>query len=191
MSVNSRAAREFFRVQVGDLSAATRAVLRASARQLKADMTKQMRRSFKRGKNSNGSFFKGFKIYDLEADATRGPVSYVRQGVPFLEVFEEGATIRPKGGNKYLIILLSDGEKLGFKRITKGNTWDRVWNKFKKNFKLIKVSDGILILYSFGGRTTPVYKFVREVRIRKRLNFYDAAEKIANEMPDEIRKLLT
>ena len=191
MSINSRAAREFFRVQVGDLSAATRAVLRASARELKANMTRQMRRNFKRGSNSNGSFFKGFKIYDLNADASRGPVSYVRQGVPFLEVFEDGATIRPKNGNKYIIILLSSGADLGFKRITKGNSWNRVWDKFKKNFKLINRSDGILVLYSFRGRVTPVYKFVREVRIKKRLNFYKAAEQIADKMPDEIRKLLT
>lgn len=188
MAVDTKAAREFFRVQIKDLSAATRAVIRASAAQLRADMQKQVRRTFKKGAYSSGSFFRGFKIYNIEADASRGPVSYVRAGVPFMGLFEEGGTVSPKG--KYLITLLPSGEKLGFKRITKGNSWDKVYNRYKRNLQIVKSGDRILVIYKYQGKSTPIYLFQRQVRIGKKISFYDAAEAIARKIPDEIAKLL-
>lgn len=188
MAIEVSAAREFFRSQVKDLTAATRAVLRASSAQLKADMQRQVRQRFKRGTYSNGSFFKGFKVYNLDGDASRGPASYVRAGVPFMGIFEDGATVTPKG--KYLIMLLPTGEKLGFKRITKGNSWDKVYNRYKRNLQIVKQSDRTFVLYKYQGKTTPIYMFQRQARIGKKISFYDAAEAIARQIPEQIAKLL-
>ena len=189
MSIESKAAREFFAAQIKDLNSATRAVIRSSARQFKQEIVRQVRTNFKRGLNSNGSFFKAFKIYDLDADASRGPASYVRAGVPFMNVFEEGATIKNKK-SQFLIVLLPQGEKLGFKRISKGNPWGKVWAQFGKHFVLKVLSNSkILYSYEWGGKLTPVYLFTKSVKLKKRLNFFEPAEIIANQIPDEIAKL--
>lgn len=188
MSVESKAAREFFSAQIKDLNSATRAVIRASARQFKQEIVKQVKRNFKRGTNSNGSFFKAFKIYDLESDATRGPASYVRAGVPFMMVFQDGATITNKKSD-FLIVLLPQGEKLGFKRISKGNPWHKVWAQFGNFFAVRKVGQGLLYTYEYRGKSTPVYFFTKSVTLKKRLSFFEPAELIAKQIPSEIAKL--
>jgi Family of unknown function (DUF6441) len=188
-SLDDKASKEFFKSQLGDLSAATRAATRAAAKQLKEEMKKQVRQNFKRGRNSNGSFFNAFKVYNLDENERQGPASYVRSGVKFLDIFETGGEVTPKNG-KYLITLTPGGEKIGFKRITKANTWDSVFNKYKKFLKIIQTNSGILVVYEFQGRSTIVYKFVKKIRLRKKIDFYAAAERIAEQVPDQINKLL-
>lgn len=189
MSIESKAAREFFAAQIKDLNSATRAVIRASARQFKQEIVRQVKANFRRGSNSNGSFFKAFKIYDLDADASRGPASYVRAGVPFMNVFEEGAVITIKKA-QFLIVLLPQGEKLGFRRISKGNPWRKVWAQFGNRF-VLKILPNNKMLYSYenAGKLTPVYLFTKSVKLKKRLNFFEPAEIIAKQIPDEIAKL--
>jgi len=188
MTIESKAAREFFAAQIKDLNSATRAVIRASVRQFRQDIVKQVRTNFKRGVNSNGSFFKAFKIYDLEADANRGPASYIRAGVPFMKVFQDGATITNKKA-QFLIVLLPQGEKLGFKRISKGNPWRKVWAQYGKQFRMRKVGNTTVFTYEFQGKSTPVYLFTKSVTLRKRFDFFAPAEAIAKQIPDEIAKL--
>ncbi|MFM6134020.1 MAG: DUF6441 family protein [Sphaerospermopsis kisseleviana] len=189
MSIESKAARDFFAAEIKDLQTATRAVIKASARQFKQEIQKQVRTNFKRGTFSNGSFFKAFKIYDLNADVVRGPASYVRAGVPFLHIFTTFNTITAKGDN--LAILLPEGEKIGFRRISKGNTWTRVFSQYGKYMRIFNTKGGgKLIAYDYGGKLTPVYLLIKRVRLRKRLDFWETAQTIANQIPNEINKLL-
>ena len=191
MTIEAKAARTFFAAQIKDLQTATQAVIKASARQFKQEIQKQVRANFKRGTFSNGSFFKAFKIYDLNSDVMRGPASYVRAGVPFMNIFEEGKIINSKRA-EYLAVLLPQGEKLGFKRISKGNTWTRVFNQYGKHLKVlnIRAGNGKIFIYDYAGTQTPVYLLIKSVRIKKKLNFFQAAEQIANQIPDEINRLL-
>ncbi len=190
MTVEAKAARTFFAAQVKDIEAATRAVIKASAREFRQHIKRQVRANFKKGTYSNGSFFKAFKIYDLDADATRGPASYVRAGVPFLHVFQTGKVITTRRAQN-LIVLTEQGEKIGFKRISKGNPWRKVVSLYGKKLQRITLgADKALIIYNHEGRKTPVYYITKSVRVGKRIDFFAPAEAIANDIPDEINKLL-
>jgi hypothetical protein len=182
-----RAIKEFFESETRNLGDATRAVVRQSARQLKSTMAKQLRQNFRSsGSAQSKGFQRGVKIYDLESDLTRGPASYVRLG-KIQSLYQEGATLR---GEPNLIILLPEGERLGFKRISKGNPWRTVWEKWGRVLQLARVSDGTVVLYRFQGKLTPVYKIQASVTVPKRLTFFEEGEKLADEMPAAIAKLL-
>lgn len=188
IELSLKASNDFFRSQVKDLDSATRAVVRRSARQLRTEMRRQTRRAFKPGPNSNKSFFKAFKVYDLDATESLGPASYVRAGVPFLHVFESGATLRARG--KYLVILTDSGAKLGFKRISKGNTLAALYRKHGRKLRPVQGRQGPVILYDTGSRWVAVYLFLPSVKMPKRLSFYEAAEAIGDAMPEAINRLL-
>lgn len=179
-------AREFFASEVKNLESASRAVLRSTARRLKREAENQLK-TFKKGPNSNGSFHKAVKVYDLEPRGSLGPASYVRLGVPWLDAFEEGKTIR---GKSNLIILLPPGAELGFKRITKGNSWSKVWTKIKSKSRIAEVSDGVVVIFNYQGRNVPIYKFQLQVKVPKKLSFYETAERLSSAMADEIERLM-
>lgn len=191
MSLESKAAKAFFAAEIKDLQSATHAVIRSAGRHFKQQIQRQVRRNFKPGTFSNGSFFKAFKIYDLSADATRGPVSYVRAGVPFLHIFTAGTTITNRNAG-YLTILLPQGEKIGFRRISKGNTWTKVFSQYGKYMTALNIrgGGGKIFIYNYGGKQTPVYLLIKAVRIRKRLDFWESAQEIANQIPSQINNLL-
>jgi len=192
IELSLRASAAFFRSEIKDLDAATDAVIKTSAQKLKTEMHRQVKQKFKPGPNSNKSFFKGFKVYDLDADGSRGPASYVRAGVPFLHVFEEGATIRPKQ-SQHLVVLTPDGEKLGFRRITKSNSLRKLFTQYPtRKLRLIPArgSKPPMILYDIGGRWVAVYVYLKQVKMPRRLSFYASAEAIADTMPEAIARLL-
>ena len=185
-SDSRRAAREFWRAEVQNLESASKAVTKTAARALKREMRKQLRR-FKKGPGSNGSFQKAVRIKDKAAKGTLSPASFVSLGVPFMDVFEEGKTVT---GQRNLVILLPPGARLGFKRISKGNRWDAVWNRIKRKARFVKASDGVVVVYQSQGREYPIYKFQKSVKVPKKISFYDTAEAIADTMPRELEKLL-
>lgn len=185
-SDSRRAAKEFWKAEIQNLEAASTAVSRSAARALKRELGKQLRK-FKKGPNSNGSFQKAITLKDKEAKGLYAPATFISLGVPFMDVFEEGKTVTGKGK---LIILLPPGERLGFKRITKGNRWNDVWNRIQGKSRIVKVSDGVVILFQHQGTEHPIYKFQKSVKVPKKLSFYETAEAIADKMPDEIEKLL-
>ena len=183
----NRATREFMRSEVKGLEAANKAVLRSTAAALKREVGKQLRK-FKKGVNSNGSFQRAVKVKELQPRGGLPLAEVVRLGVPFMDVFEEGATVT---GKTNLIILLPKGEALGFRRISKGNPWAAVWARIKARAKVIPVSDGTVIAVTDRtGATLPIYKIQKSVTLPKKLSFYDTAEALAARMPDEINRLL-
>lgn len=187
LSDQQRAVKEFWKSEAQNLEAATRAVIRTTARALKREAAKQLRR-FKKGPTANGTFQKAVKLYDLEARGRLGPATFVRLGVPFMDAFQEGKTVQAKG--KYLILLTSQGAALGYQRISKGNRWAKVWEGIKRQARLIRVNGGILVLLKKDGRDVPIYKLQSEVKVPKKISFLETAEQLSEGMAEEINRLL-
>lgn len=182
--MDTRAAQEFFRSEAKNLEAANRAVIRATGRRFKAEMLIQLR-SFKKTKGS--TFRKAVKLYQFESKGSLGPADIVRLGVPFMKAFEEGQQI---SGKPNLIILLPSGAKLGYKRISKGNPWRKVWGEISSIAKIFKVNDGVVIAISKNGRSVPIYKIQKTIKVPKIISFYDTAKKLGDGMADEVERLL-
>ena len=167
-------------------------VMSKTALRLKQITAQELKR-FKKGPESRGNFHKAVKQYDFpKAKGAAGPASYVRLGVPWIHIFEEGGTVEGRRGA--LIILLDTGAKLGFKRI-KPFGWQQVWNQIKDHAVVIPSDDGHYIglknIPNEKGQPTLIYKIQKApVRVPKKLNFYDNAERLADKMPDEINKLI-
>jgi hypothetical protein len=183
----SRAFAAFLRSAQQDLNAAAQSVFKVAASKIDREVKAQLRSNFKRGKNSSGSFFKAVRTYNLSPRGSLGPASFVRLPIKFMQAFEEGATVTGKAS---LIILLPPGEQLGFKRISKGNSWQAVWSRIKDQSYIKKVGNGWVILYKDNEKSYPIYKIQKAVRLPKKINFYDTAERIAASIPDEISRLL-
>jgi hypothetical protein len=175
---------QWLRSRIKDFERASELVAKNSAAKLAREVKKQMS-GFK---GDSKSFKKSVRIRNLRARGSLPFASIVRVGIPWLSIFEEGGTVTGKG---HLIILLPEGRKRGLKRITKGNPWPNVWAEIAKRAWIKKVSDGVLILIKDDkGRSYPAYKFQKQVKVPKKLNFYDAARAIGDDMPDEINRLL-
>lgn len=164
-----RATREFFSSQIKDLKAADRAVLRATARALQREIRGQLRK-FKRGPTGTGGFQKAVKVYDLPPSGSLPLASFVRLGVPFMDAFEEGKNIT---GNPTLIILLNTGAAAGFKRITKGNSWSKVWEQIKGRVRIFPVATGTVIAVEINGQNVPIYKIQKAVTVPKKISFFE------------------
>jgi hypothetical protein len=149
-------------------------------------MLKQLASSFKRSKGSR--FHKAVKVKELPPKGVLPYAAYVKMGVPFMRIFEEGGSASGKG---FLIILLPEGAKMGLKRISKGNPWSRVWGKIRPYAKIVRGNGGNVILAKTGkGQYVPIYKFQKAVTVPKKISFFKAAEAIAKGIPDEVSRLI-
>lgn len=185
----NKAVREFFKQEVRDIEAAVFAANKTVAERLSATTKKEIKTNFKISSGSN--FAKAVKVANLKSKGVLPPASFVRIGISFMEAFQEGKTILPRKG-EFLIVLLEPGQKLGFKRITKNNPWQTVWNKIRERSFFVRRSDGILIMHRTGdGRVQPIYKMTRSVTVPKLINFYENAEKLADRLPEIVNRLLS
>lgn len=149
--------------------------IRASARRLKRTAEAEIRNNFKPAKNKGS--FGSVKVYDLPNSSRIS----LRPG--YLEAFEEGKTIR---GKPTLIILLPDGERLGFKRIGKSNSWASVWQRIHKKARLVGVGDGLVVVYQHRGKSYAIYKFQKQTTAPKLISLRAKAKAIADKIPDSI-----
>lgn len=169
-----------FEDEARSLASATRAALGSAARKLQREAESQIRRNFKPRSKTKGSFG-SIKSYDL---ATSSRVS-IKPG--YLQAFAEGKTIR---GKPTLIILLPDGERLGFKRISRSNSWLSVWQRIHKKARLAGVGDGLVVLYRHRGRSLPIYKFQKQTTTPKLISLGAKAKALADEIPDSINNFM-
>lgn len=190
LSDQRRAAQQFWASEIKNLEAATQAVTKGAARALRRDTMQELKR-FKQGRHGGGAFHKAIKVYDLPAAGVLGPASYVRLGVPFIGVFQEGETVQ---GKPILAILLDTGAALGFRRITKGNTWKNVVDQMQRRFKgfqVFNISGGRrMVAVQKDGAWMPLYLFQQQVKDPKKLSFYEMAEDLADRMPEQIDNLM-
>lgn len=181
----------FFLEETRNLEAATTQAVHTAGKALKRRSLQELR-TFRRGRHGNGGFQKAVKIYPLPSEGTQGPASFVRLGVPFIGVFQEGATI---SGRPNLGILLPSGEALGYRRLGPGNPWSKAWQQLQRDSengiaKVFHAQGRQLVAIMKNSQWVGVYLFQPQVTLPKKLSFYEIAEEIANRMPAEIERLL-
>jgi predicted RNA-binding protein YlxR (DUF448 family) len=190
-----RALEKFFKAEVQNIEAATEAVIQANARALKRKTLREISK-FKKGPQTNAGFFRAVKIYDLASNGTQGPASYVRLGVPFIGVFQEGDRI---AGKPNLAILLPSGAAMGFRRVGTAighpESWTNVWERMKRvsdngQVRIFKGPKGNLVAILKQGQWRGVYFMTRQVTVPKKLSVFETAEALSANMADEIVNIL-
>lgn len=159
----------YFDEEIKAIAVNSSAIARAAAEELYDDVQRQIRSKFK---NPSTAFTKGVKLTHYDN------VSYVRLS-PILSSYAESTEI---SGQPNLWILLPDGLRLGFKRIGKGFNWNDLSRRYGTNISIVAVSDGHVVLYRHRGGVSPIYKIQKAVRTKQRIEFYEQAEKIAEEL---------
>lgn len=165
----------FFNDEIKAIAVDSQAIAATLAEQLQEDVVRQIRRNFS---NPTTAFMKGVKVYHFETS------SYVRLASPLLSGFAKNITI---SGNPNLWILLPDGAKLGFKRIGKGFRWSDLKRRYSSRLRFVKVADGSVLLYRTPtGEVKPIYKLQTAVDRKQKIEFFEAAERIASENNFEV-----
>jgi hypothetical protein len=185
MASDRQIAKKFMQTAIKDVRTAASLIVKQNGELMKREVIKQLKLKFKSSGDSRG-FFKAVKIYDL-SDSDR-PAVYVRMGIRWMHVFEEGATISARRSPN-LVIRLPDGAKLGLPRANYKN-WKRIYAKYGKKFKIVKVLNGFVVLYPYQGKTYAVYKLQPQVKEPKLLSFFEIGDRIAATTDERIQKLL-
>lgn len=182
---------DFYLSEIKGLEAAAGKAVKVAAKRTADRSRAEIRRNFEETDHPQSkSFFRAVKVYNLEPQGDRGFASYVRLGVPFMGVFQEGATITPSL-KKALVIRLTAGRRLGFPRINDKKTLSDVLARIPKNRWFIR-KKGLtaVVFYKKGpGDYTPIYKVQPAVVIKKMLSFLEIAEEEAALIPELIERL--
>jgi hypothetical protein len=178
-------AKKFMQSAIKDVTKAASLIVKDNADRMKREVIKELKANFKSSGDSRG-FFKAVKIYDL-SNSDR-PAVYVRMGIRFMHVFEEGSTISARRSPN-LVIRLPDGARLGFPRANFKN-WKRIYAKYGKQFRIVKAKNGWLVLYPYQGKTYAVYKLQQQVKEPKLLSFFAIGDRINSTTEERINKLL-
>jgi hypothetical protein len=159
---------QFFDPEIKAIASDSKAIAGSAARELQADVMRQIRRNFR---NPSAAFMRGVKVYEYEN------ASIVRLS-PILSVHAEPTKLQ---GNPNLWILLPEGARLGFKRIGKGFNWSDLKRRFGTKLSFVSVDDGTVVLFrATGGTVTPIYKIQSAVTTKQRIEFFEKAEAIAD-----------
>lgn len=162
-SVNDR----FWQEQERIIKLDTRAAVSSAARELEAEVKRQIRANFN---NPSAAFSSGIKVYDFDN------ASIVRLS-PILSAHAQAKTIK---SNKNLWILLPDGVRNGFKRISSSFNWTTIKRRYSTRVSFVAVSNGHVLLFrQSNGQIVPIYKLQQSVNQPQRIQFYEAAEEIA------------
>jgi hypothetical protein len=137
-----------------------------AARELQEDVYRQIRRNFR---NPSAAFMRGIKVEEYETAA------YVRLS-PILSVHAEPSKLE---GSPNLWILLPDGARNGFKRLSKSFTWDFIKRRYGTRLSFVPHGDGHVVLYRSPNGVVRIYKIQPSVTTRQRIEFYEKAEEIA------------
>ncbi len=164
----------FFDDEIKAIAVSSKAIASSLAEQLQEDVLRQIRRNFS---NPTTAFAKGVKVYHFET------ASYVRLN-PLLSSFAQDVTI---SGKPKLWILLPDGAKLGFRRIGRGFNWSDLKRRHGNRLRFVKVTGGSVLLYRTpAGDVKPIYKLQRSVDRKQKIEFFESAERIAQENNFEV-----
>jgi hypothetical protein len=143
----------------------SRAFFRGAARELEADIRRQIRRNFS---SPSIAFMRGVRVHDYEDG------SYVRLSLA-LSNHAERQEIK---GNPNLWILLPEGARLGLKRMGAGFDWNALKRRYGNNLSFAPVSDGDVVLFRSPRGVVPIYKIQKNVATKQKIEFYEKAEKV-------------
>lgn len=171
-SPSSQVLTAYFQSRAEALTAATRAALRTSGQDLAREGNRQLRANFRRKAGSAKSKF-------YSARGTLGDAAIVSIKPRFLDVFEEGATVR---GDRYLVIPFKP-----FKRVGKRG-WRVTYEALRRQYrvKIIPARGGYLV--TANGK--PAYTLQRQVEVPDRLDLAQEARRIGGDIPRSINQLL-
>ncbi len=155
----------FFERELREMSLESREATHQAARELAADIARQIKHKFA---NPSLAFQRGVKVHHFKNG------SYVRLS-PILSAHAEAQEIQ---GNPNLWILLPEGQKRGFKRISPGY-WNILQTRYGRNLSIVPVSDGHVVLYRSSSGVVPIYKIQSTVNSKPKIDFYSKAEEIA------------
>lgn len=158
----------FWREEEKILKLNSRAATKEAARLLEAEVKRQIKTSFS---NPSKAFINGVKVYDFDNS------SIVRLS-PILSAHAEAKTIK---SDKYLWILLPDGARNGFRRISPGFNWTTIKRRYGTRLSIVAVDNGHVVLFrQSSGQIVPIYKLQPSVNQSQKIEFYEAATKIAD-----------
>lgn len=163
----------FFRSRDDALTAASRGGIKRAAQSLAKEVNRQLKRNFK-GRAGRA------KAKTYNARGTLPDAAIVSIKPSFLEVFEEGATIR---GDRFLVVPIPPFSRVG------GRGWGATYRALKTRGKvaIFPYEDGLLVTLD----KKPAYKLVREVEIPDRLDVYPAAEREGDRITTYIDQLIS
>ena len=156
----------FFDRELREIGLESREATHKAARELAADITRQIKEKFA---NPSLAFQRGVKVHEFKNGA------YVRLS-PILSAHAEAT--KKIDGNPNIWILLPEGQKRGFKRISPGY-WNVLQTRYGRNLAIVPVNDGHVVLYRSRSGVVPIYKIQSTVTTKQRIDFYGKAEEIA------------
>lgn len=166
----------FFTQEIKELDENSGVAVRAAADALVAEMNGQLSSLQSRG--NYRPFNNAVKAYHFKRKGNKPPTSFVRLEISWLSAFQTGATI-----NGNLWVLLDTGRVEGFPRVSEHRGFALAKSRLKGRSFTRSVPGGILVFWrNDAGRTVPVYKIQRQVKVPKRLTFFESAERLANQM---------
>ena len=157
----------FFAEELKTIKLNFRAATSTAARELETEVKRQIKTNFN---NPSRAFARGIKVYDFDNG------SVVRLS-PLLSAHAQPSLIE---SDRNLWILLPDGAKNGFKRISPSFNWTTIKRRYGNRLSFVPVRDGHVLLFrQSNGRVVPIYKLQSSVDRPQRIKFYEAAEEIA------------
>lgn len=168
----AQAIAQFMNSRMDALSAATRAGVRRSSKELAKEANRQLKANF-----SNRAGRAKARFFAAKGTLPDAAIVSIRPG--FLRIFEEGATIK---GDRYLVIPIPPFKRVG------GQGWGAAYRQLKRRYKIaiLPLNDGYLITAD----KRPAYKLQKAVDIPQKTTILKSAEKIGNRTPDYIDELL-
>ena len=156
----------FFEEELREIGLESREATHKAARELAADITRQIKQKFA---NPSLAFQRGVKVHEFKSG------SYVRLSTILSAHAEEKEIM----GNPNLWILLPEGQRRGFKRLSPGY-WNVLQARYGQNLAIVPVNDGHVVLYRSRSGVVPIYKIQSTVNSKPKIDFYSKAEEIAN-----------
>ena len=151
----------FFNTELETLRLESVEAVRSAADSLRLKLHQEFQQKLGwRAQNLN----RGIKVYHFET------ASYVRLN-PVLSSHAQRISIQ---GNPNLWILLPDGERLGFQRINKNNSWRKLKERYGRQIYFV---NNVVVYRHDSGRKFAIYKLEKRIDTRPRINL----EKLAKE----------
>ena len=165
----------FFDRELREIELKSREVAHAAARELAADVIRQIKEKFN---NPSLAFQRGVRVHEFKGGA------YVRLS-PILSAHAQVQRIR---GQPNLWILLPEGKRLGFKRMSR-SYWSWLQSRHARNLSFVTVSDGQVVLFRSSSGVVPIYKIQQAVTTKQRIDFFGKAEEIASKYGADTSRL--